>query len=124
MSVKTRVKRLIFRDALLVLISGALLWTGCSKNSASDSAAASSPRSFNLGTLELASDVANRQDLGNGQVCVVTAHAMGAQNLQLVASLEKEGKKIASTRTGPVPSGAPLEISFGDVRVQFTPQIK
>jgi len=107
---------------LLALFLLASLSSGCSKNSSASSTAA--PKSVNLGALELTYDVANRQDLGGGAMCVLTARPLDRQSFELLADLEKSGKKIASTRVIPARIGAPLEISFGDVRVQFTPQIK
>ena len=95
---------------------------GCSKGSSSQTA--SEPRTVNLGAVELTYDVANRQDLGSGAACVLTARPLDRQSFELLADLEKSGKKVSSTRVLPARINAPLEISFGDVRVQFTPQIK
>ena len=97
------------------------LIAGCSKNSSSQSAA---PQSFNLGSVELTYGMANRQDLGTSATCVLTAQPLDRQSFELLADLEKSGKKIASTRVMPAKIGVPLQLSFGTVLVQLTPQIR
>jgi hypothetical protein len=49
---------------------------------------------------------------------------MDQQNFELLAELEKSGEKIASTRVMPARIGVPLQLSFGNVVVQLTPQVK
>jgi hypothetical protein len=115
-------RRVSSRLLLLGLILIAPLLNGCSKGSSSQTPSA--PRSVDLGAVELTYDVANRQDLGGGATCVFTARPLDRQSFELLADLEKSGKKVASTRVLPARINSPLEISFGDVRVQFTPQIK
>jgi hypothetical protein len=100
----------------------ALFLSACSKSSSSAESAA--PQSVSLGAVELAYDVASRQDLGNDRVCVLTARSLDRGNIELLAVLEKGGKSIGSTRVLPAKIGAPLQLSFGNVQVQLTPQIK
>ena len=112
---------MMFRILLSVLMVVSL-FAGCSKSSSSSTPDVA--KSVNLGAVELTYAVPTRQDLGDGATCVLTARQLDRQSFELLADLEKSGKKIASTRFMPARIGAPLEISFGDVRVQFTPQIK
>jgi len=116
---QNRFQRFHLSLTVIVLIG---LFAGCSKNSSSSQSAA--PQSFNLGPVELTYDTPSRKDLGNGSSCVLTARSMDQQNCELLADLEKSGKKIASSRVMPAKIGAPLELSFGTVIVQLTPQIK
>jgi hypothetical protein len=97
------------------------LWAGCSKSSSQQG---SSPQAFDIGSVELADGVASRHDLGGGMACVLTAEPLNSSSIGLIAVLEKAGKKIASTRVMPAPIGVPLDISFGNVRVQLTARIK
>jgi len=109
-------------QASLCVFLLATLLSACSKSSSSAESAA--PQSVSLGAVELAYDVASRQDLGNDRVCVLTARPLDRGNIELLAVLEKGGKSIGSTRVLPAKIGAPLQLSFGNVQVQLTPQIK
>ncbi len=109
-----------YRLFLSLILVAAL--AGCSKNSSSSATA--EPKSVNLGAVELNYSSPTRADLGNGATCVLTARPLDAQSFELLADLEKSGKKVASTRVMPARIGTPLDLSFGDTRVQLTPQIK
>jgi hypothetical protein len=111
------ISRAIFLSVLLMTS----LWAGCSRNSSEQ---ASPPQSFNLGPVELADGVAGRHELGGGMASVNTAQALNSASIGFTAVLEKAGKNVATTRVVPAPVGIPLEISFGDVRIQLTPLIK
>jgi hypothetical protein len=57
-------------------------------------------------------------------VCILTAQPIDPNSIELSAVLEKPGQKVASTRALPVLLNRVLEISFGTVHVELTPQIK
>jgi hypothetical protein len=103
------------------LLAG-LLASGCSKSPAPPASA--EPKSVNLGTVELGYNTPERRDLGDGAVCVLTAAPMDANSCELVAVLERSGKKVASSRIVPASLDRPLEISFGNVRVGLILHIK
>jgi hypothetical protein len=72
----------------------------------------------------LSYNTAERRDLGDGAVCVLTAAPMDANSCELVAVLEKSGKKVASSRIAPASLDRPMEVSFGDIRVGMILHIK
>ena len=109
------------RTLLLGMALAASLLAGCSKHPAQESA---TPKSVDLGTVELSSGVASRHDLGGGAVCVLTAAPLDAGSLELNAVLEKSGRKVSSTRIAPAEADRPLAISFGDIHVGLTPHLK
>jgi hypothetical protein len=74
--------------------------------------------------VELTYGVGSHHDLGGGKDCVITAQPLDRDSIELNSVLEKAGKKIASTRMAPARIGIPLDLSFGDVRVQLIPVIK
>ncbi len=104
-----------------VMLSAGLL-TGCSKHESAKEAG--TPKSVNLGTIELSSGQPSRHDLGDGFACIITASSLDASSLEVISALEKAGKKISSTRSAPVLPDRPLDVSFGDIQVQFTPHLK
>jgi hypothetical protein len=54
----------------------------------------------------------------------LTAAPMDANSCELVAVLEKSGKKVASSRIAPASLDRPMEVSFGDIRVGMILHIK
>ena len=116
-------KSMTSRILLLAFMLAALVGSGCSRKSSSESAAVSGPP-INLGAVELAYGVPARQDLGGKNICIITAQSLDRDSIEITAVLEKSGKQVATTRALPVKIGVPLELSFGEVRVQLTPQIK
>jgi|ERR1041385_3366973 hypothetical protein len=111
-----RLRILWLAAALIASLAG-----GCSKGKSSDSGP---PSIVNLGDVELTYGKASRHDLGGGTTCVLRADPLGPGNVELVSTLEKSGKEVASSRAAPVTAGQPLEISFGSTRVTVTPHIK
>ena len=107
---------------MVALTLAAALLSGCSKNS--PPSASATPKSVTLGVVELAYNTPNRQDLGGGTVCVFTALPMDAASFELIAVIEKSGKKVASSRTAPTAIDQPLKISFGTINVELVPHIK
>jgi hypothetical protein len=105
---------------LLGAALAAALWSGCSNQSSPESA---TPKTVSLGTVELSSGQASRHDLGGGTVCVLTARSLGADSLELIAVLEKSGRRLASTRAGPITADHPFNISFGNTHVELTPHM-
>ena len=116
-------RKLCISSLAIALALTAWLVTGCSK-SGSGGANAGTPKSANLGVVELPANSPVQKDLGDGFTCVLTAGPLDATTFELIAVLEKAGKKVSSTRVAPATSDAPLEISFGDVRISMTPHLK
>ncbi|HSU54119.1 MAG TPA: hypothetical protein VLT36_08690 [Candidatus Dormibacteraeota bacterium] len=108
------------RKLLLPLALPAFL-LGCSKNSSQQSG---TPQSVDLGVTELTYEQPSTNDIGRGQVCILTARTMDATSFELLASLQKGKKQIATTRIMPAKIGAPVQLSLGNVQVQLTPKIK
>jgi hypothetical protein len=96
--------------------------SGCSKGSSSAQAVIVQTNDF--GPLDLVYGQGLHRDIGNGRDCVITAQPMDRDSIELLVSIEKAGKKIASTRVLPARIGAPLDLSLGQVQIQFRPQIK
>ncbi len=111
---------MISRVFLTGLALAAFLLAGCSRHSSQPAAA----KSVNLGIVELSDGVASRHDLGGGSVCVLTARAMDATTIELIAVLEQSGEKAASSRRAPTILNQPLVISLGGTTVQVTPRMK
>ena len=110
-----------FRALLLTTMLAICVWAGCSKHATRE---ADPPKAFDLGTVELSPGQSSRRDLGGGAACVFTATPLDSSSLELVAVLENSGKRVSSTRAGPINADRPLEISFGDIHVLLTPHIK
>ena len=106
---------------LLGMVLAACLFAGCSKHASQEAAA---PKIVPLGTVELSPGQPSRQDLGDGAVCVITATPLGADSLELIASLEKSGKQVTATRIAPATADRPLDISLGAFRIGLTPHMK
>jgi hypothetical protein len=96
------------------------LVAGCSKHSSD----AGTPQSVNLGTVELSPGQPSRNELGGGNVCVITGTPLGADNLELIVVLEKSGRKLASTRRAPTPADRPLQVSLGSIQIELIPHMK
>ena len=114
------------RSQTLLLLGVALaaavsLLAGCSKHSSQES---TTPKAVNLGTVELSSGQPSRHDLGGGAVCVLTATPLGANSLELIATLEKSGRTVATTRRAPAMADSPLDLALGDIHVGLTPHMK
>jgi len=109
-------------SGFLVLALVAVPISGCSKKPSSDNS--TQPEAVNLGTVEVTYGSPSRHDLGGGRTCVLTAQPMDRDNCELVAVVEKGGKKVASTRVAPARLNAPLDLSLGMVQIQLTLKIK
>jgi hypothetical protein len=109
------------RRLLGALLAACVLTGGCSKPGTPEAAP---PKVFDLGMVELSPSQPSRHDLGGGAACVFTAKPLDSSSLELIAVLEKSGKRVSSTRAGPINTDRPLELSFGDIRVLLTPHIK
>jgi hypothetical protein len=114
---------MLYRILLGVALLTSLLLSGCSKNSSS-SPAVSEPKNVNLGTIELTYNTPEKKDLGDGAVCILTAGQLDANSCELIAVLERGGKKVATSRVAPAALDKPMEISFGNVRVGLVLHIK
>jgi hypothetical protein len=113
---------MIFRMTALIVAMGALVLAGCSKKDAATDSA--TPKSVSLGVVELSDGAPSRQDLGDGAVCVLTATKMDQISFELIAVLERAGKKVASTRVAPAMADKPLELSFGSIRIGLVPHMR
>jgi hypothetical protein len=78
----------------------------------------------NLGVVELSPGAPVRQDIGGGKVCILRAESLGVSGIQLIVTVEKSGREIASTQASPVQPDQPLQLSFGGEQVSLTPHIK
>jgi hypothetical protein len=65
-----------------------------------------------------------RQDIGGGKVCILRAESLGVSGLELVVTIEKSGREIASTHASPVAPDQTLQLSFGGQQLSLTPHIK
>ena len=65
-----------------------------------------------------------RQDMGGGKVCVLRAESLGVAGIELLISIEKSGREVASTHASPVQLDQPLQLSFGGEQVSLTPHLK
>ena len=114
---------MLHKNLIAIALLTGLLLSGCSKNS-SNSPGASEPKNVNLGTVELTYNTPEKKDLGDGAVCVLTAGQLDANSCELIAELDRGGKKVATSRVAPATLDKPMEISFGNVRVGLVLHIK
>jgi hypothetical protein len=110
------------RTSLFTLALAVSLFTGCSKHSPQESAAPR-PKVTNLGVVEFSNGKPSRHDLGGGRVCIITPTVQKDGSVLLAMTVEESGKKLAASRIETLPDRA-VEISFGDISLGFTPQIK
>ena len=117
---------MIFRALFLAVAIAASIFaisplSGCSKSAAPQPATL---KSVDLGIVELSPNTPSRHDLGDGAVCVFTATPMDAERFELVAIVERGGKKVAATRVAPAMADQPLEISLANIRIGLVPSMK
>jgi hypothetical protein len=113
-----------FRIWLLAMVVVAGVVAGCSKKQSGSEQESAGPKQVDLGTVQLTSGQPSRHELGGKSVCVLTALPLDAHSIELIAVLEKNGKKVSSTRVSPATTDRPMDISFGDIHVGLTPHMK
>jgi hypothetical protein len=104
------------------------LWPGKAKSASSSSAtnAPFNPNLCQLGELNLTNHFETVVALGKGRQCVLVPRSKGAQNIEVMLTLESraEGKtKELSVRKISAKPGQLMEVAFGETKISFTPKL-
>lgn len=102
-----------------VLFAAVCALLGCSKPEVT----LSEVKDKDLGVVNLTYDVANKQDIGGGFTCVMTAKSLTPTACELIIRVEKGGKDIDTRRLIPAQFDRPAEITFEHGTVTFTPHL-
>jgi hypothetical protein len=109
------------RASLIALTLLALTFAGCSKHS--PAAAATGPKVYDLGVVEVSDGIQSRHDLGGGRVCIITPAIQKDGSVLLSMRIEESGKllKLMRAQTG---NDLAFQMTAGDLSIGMKPHIK